>query len=449
MKLMRLLPFMIVGALALNLTSCKPDENDPEPEPNPDPTYVLSGDVTASRQLEAGHVWTLKGYVYVKDGATLTIPAGTIIKSDNIEKGALIVERGGKLIAEGTASSPIVFTSGQAKGQRRPGDWGGIILLGKAPTNRSTEPTIEGGVNRSYGGTDPNDNSGVLKYVRIEFGGIAASPGSEINGLTLGGVGAGTTIDHIMVSYGNDDGYEFFGGTVNAKNMIAFACLDDDFDFDFGYVGKIQYGLSVKHPQYADIGDASNGIECDNDGTGTTATPFTHPRLSNFTFVGPNNRSFTQANHNYANRWRRSAHFSVRNSVMIGFQKAGLSIESAETGSSLTGGTSEFKNNLVHAIAKPFYGNSGSGYTDAQLETFALAAGNNNVKLDSANQAMLANPWSLTAPSFMPQGTSPALGGASFTGMDAFFEGATFVGAFGTTDWTSGWANFDPNNTDY
>lgn len=446
MKLKRLLPFMLVGALALNLTSCKPDPVTPDPDPVPD--YTLSGDVSSDRSLTADHVWTLKGYVYVKDGATLTIAPGTIIKSDIVDKGAIIIERGGKIMAEGTASSPIVFTSGLSKGQRRPGDWGGIILLGKAPTNRSTEPTIEGGVNRNYGGTDPNDNSGVLRYVRIEFGGIAASPGSEINGLTLGGVGSGTTIDHIMVSYGNDDGYEFFGGTVNCKNLIAFSCLDDDFDFDFGYVGKIQYGLSVKHPQYADVGDASNGIECDNDGSGTTATPFTHPKLSNFTFIGPNNRSNTQSPHNYGNRWRRSAHFTVRNSIMIGHQKGGFSVESAETGSALGTANGEFKNNLVHAITKSFFGNSSSGLTDSTVKAICLA--NLCTQLDSANAAKLSNPWSLTAPSFLPQAGSPALGGASFVGLDAFFSGGTFVGAVDPgNDWTTGWTNWDPNNADY
>jgi hypothetical protein len=454
MKLQRLLPLMLVGALALNVTSCKKD-NDNDNDPVTEDTsgkYTLSGDVTADRELSNDRVWTLKGYVYVKDGATLKIPAGTIIKSDIVDKGAIIVERGGKIMAEGTASSPIVFTSGLPKGQRRPGDWGGIILLGKAPTNRSTEPTIEGGVNRNYGGTDPNDNSGVLKYVRIEFAGIAAAPGSEINGLTLGGVGSGTTIDYVMVSYGNDDAYEFFGGTVNAKHLIAFSCLDDDFDFDFGYTGKLQYGLSVKHPQYADVGDASNGIEADNDGSGTITTLMTHPYISNFTFVGPNNRTNTQSPHNYANRWRRSAHFSVHNSILMGHQKGGLSIESSETATKLLNGTSKFQNNLVWAVTKTFFVNSGATGVfadDAALEAFLTTGSGTNTKMDSANHVMLANPWSLTAPNFTPNSGSMALSGASFTGLDAWFTTESFRGAIGTTNWASGWTNFDPNNADY
>src|SRR5690606_30859593 len=224
----------------------------------------------------------------------------------------------------GTPSDPIVFTSGRAPGSRNPGDWGGIILLGNAPTNHATTPTIEGGVNAQYGGSIPTDNSGVLKYVRIEFAGIAAEPGSEINGLTLGGVGAGTIIENVQVSFGNDDAFEFFGGTVNAKNLISFATADDDFDFDFGYTGKIQFGVSLRKPDFVDAGDAGNGIECDNDGSGTTATPITRPQLSNFTFVGPNDASGTASNHNYANRWRRRAQFVLRNSILMGFQKGGF-----------------------------------------------------------------------------------------------------------------------------
>ncbi len=185
---------------------------------DPNVTKIITGTIDQSVTLKKG-TFTLKGYVYVNNGATLTIEAGSIIKSDISQKGALIIERGSKLIADGTVSDPIIFTSGKASGERAPGDWGGIILLGKAPTNRPTSPapTIEGGVNRQYGGTEAGDNSGILRYVRIEFSGIAAEPGSEINGLTLGGVGSGTILENIQVSFGADDAYEFFGGTVNAK----------------------------------------------------------------------------------------------------------------------------------------------------------------------------------------------------------------------------------------
>lgn len=433
MKLKRILPVMLVGALAA--ASCnKENNNNNNTTPPPTTERVLTGDVTADKALTNDGVWTLKGYVYVKDGATLTIPAGTIIKSDLIDKGALIIERGGKIMAEGTAANPIVFTSGVVKGQRRPGDWGGIILLGKASTNRSTEPTIEGGVGKQYGGTNDADNSGVMKYVRIEYAGIAAEPNSEINGLTFGGVGTGTTIENIMVSYGNDDAYEFFGGTVNCKNLIAFSSLDDDYDFDFGYRGTITNAISFKHPQFADPGDAANGIEADNDGTGTGATPFTHPKLSNFTFVGPNSAANTQANHNFGNRWRRAVRFQLNNSIMIGHQKGGFSLESKETADAYFNGTSEFKNNLVHAVTKVF--NAGSGVTQTADEIKAKAVADNCEELASADDAGLEKPFDTKAPNFAPKAGSKAA--------------TKNVGAItGGNDWTKGWANWTPNDSDY
>ncbi len=430
MQIKKLLPAVLIAALALNITSCKKDdEEDVVPT---ETSYELTGNISSNKSLSADKVWTLKGYVYVQSGATLTIPAGTIIKSDVIDKGAIIVERGGKIVAEGTADKPIVFTSGLPKGQRRPGDWGGIILLGKAPTNRSTEPKIEGGVDRNYGGTDPNDNSGVLKYVRIEFAGIAAAPGSEINGLTLGGVGAGTTIENVMVSYGNDDAFEFFGGTVKCKNLIAFATSDDDFDFDYGFTGGIDRGIVLRHPQFVDAGDAGNGIECDNDGTGTGATPFTHPVLNHITFVGPNGAANTGANHNFANRWRRASQFELMNSIMIGFQKGGFSIESAETSDAYKNGISKFTNNLVHAVAAPFKGSTGTMTSD-EIKAKALADG--CVELAKAEDAQLAKPFDLKAPNFAPA-----------AGSEAATRG---IGAITGTDWTAGWTNWTPNDTDY
>ena len=410
---------------------------------------IIQGIINKSYYLPKGK-YTLKGYVYITDGNILTIAPGSVIVSDITEKGALIIERGAKLIADGRATDPIVFTSGKAIGQRTPGDWGGIILLGKAPTNRPQDPapTVEGGVGRKYGGTDPNDESGIMRFVRIEFAGIASEPGSEINGLTMGGVGSGTIIENVQVSFGNDDAYEFFGGTVNCKNLIAFATADDDYDFDFGYSGKIQYAIACRKPDFVDGGDAGNGVECDNDGTGTTATPFTRPQLSNFTFVGPNNATGTAANHNFGNRWRRSTQFVLRNSIMIGWQKAGLSLESDNTIKSYyTDGTSEFKNNLVHAIAAPFKSGNQVLVTDALLKTKAESEG--CINYAAGDDVMLTAPYYSTAPKFLPKTGSPALAGASFTGMNSYFAASTFRGAMGATDWTATWTNWDPQNKAY
>ena len=447
---------ILFGALTLitifGATSCvkvnfeEEQVNTPAPEPT---SNIIQGTISSSRFYAKG-TWILKGYVYVTDGATITFEAGCIVKSDITEKGALIIERGAKLIASGTAANPIVFTSGKAVGSRAPGDWGGIILLGKAPTNRPLDPapTIEGGVGRQYGGTDPLDESGILRYVRIEYAGIAAEPGSEINGLTCGGVGSGTIIENVQVSFGNDDAFEFFGGTVNAKNLVAFATADDDFDFDFGYSGKIQFGVSCRKPDFVDAGDAGNAIECDNDGTGTSATPKTKPQLSNFTFVGPNDAAGTAGNHNYSNRWRRATQFILRNSILIGHPDAGFSLESDVTlNDYYVNNVSEFKNNLVHASTNVYRSSNNAIATAAQIQTKAESEG--CVTLANSAAAQLTSPFYSTSPNFLPVTGSPALTGASFSGMNAFFTSTTYRGAMGNTNWTSGWCNWDPQNAVY
>lgn len=436
----------LVALAVAAMTSCSKNDDEDDiiaPPTNPNET-ILSGTLSANKTLTADKTWTLKGYVYVPNGVTLTIEAGTTIKSDKTEKGALCIERGGKIQANGTVDKPIVMTSGQDAGARNPGDWGGLIILGNAPTNRTSTPVIEGGLDRVYGGTNANDNSGTLKYVRIEYAGIAAFPGSEINGLTLGGVGSGTTIENVQIVYGNDDAYEFFGGNVNAKYLVAYGTADDDFDFDFGYTGKIQFAVALRDPSFVDNGDAGNGIEADNDGSGTAATPYTRPVLSNFTFVGPNNATGTAANHNFGNRWRRAVRFVLRNSILMGWQKGGFSIESDGTANdySAAGGTSEFKNNLVHAVADPY---RVSGLTTATLTAAAIrtkAESEGCKTYANAADIKLTSPFALTAPNLLPATGSDALAGASFTGLDAFFATTTYVGAFGTTNWLASWTRF-------
>jgi hypothetical protein len=410
---------------------------------------VLNGTIDQSRTLTKG-VYTLKGYVYVNNGAILTIEPGTIIKSDVADKGALIIERGSKIIADGRSSEPIVFTSGKPAGERAPGDWGGVVILGKAPTNRPTSPApiIEGGIGRPYGGTDANDNSGILRYVRIEFSGIAAEPGSEINGLTLGGVGAGTVIENVQVSFGADDAYEFFGGTVNCKNLVALGTMDDDFDFDFGYSGKIQYAVSLRDKP-ADT-DQANGIECDNDGSGTLAEPFTRPQLSNLTLIGPYDTTGSSANHGFSNRWRRSTRFVLNNSLLIGHRKAGFSMESAITAQAYKDGLSEFKNNIVAVYVKPYNSQDSLAKTvisSAEIQAKAESEGSRT--LASRDDVQLTDPFNLTSPNFLPKAGSPALTGASFSGMDSYFTPTTFVGAFGTNNWMQGWTSFNPKSNAY
>ena len=360
-----------------------------EPPINVPLSTTLNGTYYETITLTSDKVWTLKGYVYITNGSKLVIQPGTKIVSDIAEKGALVIERGAQIIAEGTPTKPIVFTSGKPDGEKAPGDWGGIVILGLAPTNRTTYPTIEGGIGRVYGGELPNDNSGVLKYVRIEYAGVAALPNSEINALTLGGVGSGTIIENVQTIYANDDAFEFFGGTVNAKNLYAYATADDDFDFDFGYTGTITNGVTKRDPQFVDNGDAGNGVECDNDGTGSPAQPYTHPKLFNMILVGPNNSS-ALANHNLGLRFRRATQFTMKNSVIWGWMKGGLSLESNETAQFVKDGVSVFENNSVGTFNPTlnFISRATTILTSEQLKTLALSKSNKEIDVVIPELAM-------------------------------------------------------------
>jgi hypothetical protein len=366
--------------LALGLFSCEKNLGGEEGPINVPSTTTLTGNINTTTTLTSDKVWTLKGYVYVTDGAKLIIQPGTTIVSDLGEKGALCIERGSQIIAEGTQSKPIIFTSGKPVGERSPGDWGGIVILGRAKTNRASEPTIEGGIGRPYGGTNDFDNSGVLKFVRIEYAGIAAMPNSEINALTLGGVGNGTIIENVQTVYANDDAFEFFGGTVNAKNLYAYATADDDFDFDFGYTGTITNGVAKRDPQFVDSGDAGNGVECDNDGTGSSAQPYTHPKLFNMILVGPNIGS-SLANHNLGLRFRRATQFTMKNSIVWGWMKGGLSLESNETAQFVKDGVSVFENNSVGTFNPTlnFISRATTILTSDQLKTLVLSKSNKEI----------------------------------------------------------------------
>lgn len=247
---------------------------------NGDQHFVFTGDVT----LEKG-TYLLKGWVYVADGAKLRIPAGTIIKGDKQTMASLIIEPGGYVEMKGTKEAPIVMTSEEAPGQRRPGDWGGLIICGKAKNNQGTQQ-IEGGPRTIHGGSNDADNSGIFQYIRVEFAGYPFETDKEINGITFGSVGSGTTIDHLQVSYSNDDSFEWFGGAVNCKYLVAYKGWDDEFDTDNGFSGTVQYCLSIRDPRIADTSQ-SNGFESDNNGTGADIAPFTTATFKNVTFIGP------------------------------------------------------------------------------------------------------------------------------------------------------------------
>ncbi|MBK0382680.1 hypothetical protein I5M32_06865 [Pedobacter sp. SD-b] len=398
---------------------------NPQNTDYPATNATLSGNITTNTTLDASKVYLLSGFVYVKSGVTLTIPAGTILRGDKSSKGTIIVQQGAKIAAEGTASKPIIFTSNLAKGSRSPGDWGGVILLGKAPNNiPGGVGVIEGGVNvtteGNHGGTDPADNSGIMKYVRIEFPGIAFQPNNEINGLTFGSVGTGTTIDYVEVSFSGDDSYEWFGGTVNCKHLISVSNVDDSFDFDNGFVGKLQFCVGQRDPQLADQAGQSNGIESDNSESAFTTTPRTRPVISNMTIIGPVSSSAALASvdpkHEHANLWRRGSKMILGNSIFIGF-KYGLNIRDKETGDALTDGSSLITNNIYQSYVPNLdiiaSGSIPSFASVDLLKSYFTSKGNLNIN-EATSQTLLNSPFSLTAPNFTLKTGSSAATGAKF-----------------------------------
>lgn len=446
---------------------------------NGDQEFVFTGKQTIKKGT-----YLLKGWVYIADGAELTIEPGTVIKGDKQTKAALIVERGGKLIAKGTASAPIVFTSEGQPGSRKPGDWGGIILCGKATTNVG-EQQIEGGPRTKHGGSDDADNSGVLSYVRIEFAGYPFQTDQEINGLTMGSVGSGTQIDHVQVSYSNDDSFEWFGGTVNCKYLVAYKGWDDDFDTDNGFSGNVQFALAVRDSRIADKSQ-SNGFESDNNSSGSTATPYTKAVFSNVTFVGPKaDDSFVNAS-DYINggsyypnngsglgkfqsamQIRRNSHLSCFNSVAIGWP-IGLILdnEKGDTQGAATSGDLKLQN--IWFIGMDATGTDANKVYDDYLvtgydadknavfdktqksfsSTFFLSQSGNKAATKSE-----ASAWFNTTNVYMPVSGSPILTAASFTDSflsNSWFDKVDYIGAVSPSDnWLNGWTNFTPQNTIY
>jgi hypothetical protein len=422
---------------------------------------TVTGDISADTKWYANARYFLSGSVYVKNNATLTIEPGTIIKGVSGTKGALIIERGSKIMAQGTSSQPIIFTSDKPAGQRAAGDWGGLVICGKATTNKHDSGVgvglAEGGIGSYYGGTDDADNSGVLQYVRIEFPGIAltATANSEINGLTLYSVGSATTIDHIQVSYSGDDSYEWFGGTVYCKYLVAVRGLDDDFDTDNGFRGKVQFALGIRDPQVADQ-SGSNGFESDNDADGTQTTPVTAPVFSNVTLFGPYASSTSNVNTYYkrAMHLRRSTQLSVYNSIFVGWPK-GLLIDGTAGNTPLMAGnnTLQIEKCILAGMTANFEAASGTPvnpYSITDIQTYFEDASRGNDDAKTVADIIGATPLSLTAPSLLPAAGLSFLTGASFNNAKlGGLTNVTHLGAFGNSNWTSGWCNFDPQNTSY
>lgn len=469
---------------------------------------VLSGTL-ATRTLEADQQYFLKGQVFIPSGVTVTIPAGTVLKGDKATKATLVVQPGGSLIANGEAANPIVFTSAQAVGARDRGDWGGIVMLGSAWVNQAILPTIEGiSPPVTYGNltspaTNATSSSGTLRYVRIEYAGIELTPNNETNSLTMGGVGSGTTVEYVQVSYGGDDGFEWFGGNVNGKYLVSFSTWDDDFDTDYGWGGYVQFGLVLRNTFFADQ-SGSNSFESDNQAnandTPQGAPGYTRGIFSNITVLGPRDftTSFTgtglaarpiSGNFQNAIHIRRRTALSIFNSFFSGFP-VGIRLDDQATMDNLTALNGKHAFNVLASPNNTVLGTSTTS-TNVAFAT-GLSAGNATALQTyfNANNNTLLNsdagiPWSptpgtpvnsidpypalglnkdmfwggLTSATFPSNPAFAVTAGTLSTGADfadAKFAGLTFFtttgayrGAFGATDWTDGWAEFQPLNKVY
>ena len=441
---------------------------DPQTTVYPAPTVTVSANITANTTWSSTSVYLLSGPIYVTNNATLTIQPGTVIRGNAAVAGsALIITKGAKIIADGTLAQPIVFTSSAAPGSRAIGDWGGIVVLGKASNNLPANAAagtpagignIEGlpvSANSEFGGgatPDDNDYSGILRYIRLEFGGYAYQIDKEINGFTFGSVGAATVTEYLQASFVNDDAFEWFGGTVNAKYLVAYRCLDDDMDCDFGYRGKVQFGLIVRDPNIADqsSGSTSEGFECDNDGAGSNNTPKTAAMFSNFTAIGPlrgNPSATINSKFERALRLRRNSEMKILNSIFMDW-KRGLHIDGTASEARAGEDLLRFRNNII-AGCQP--GNK-IITTSATFNAKKWVANNMNDTLISA-AGILVNPYNYTAPDYRPAAGSIALTNADFNDQGfPQFTATAFRGAFAPAPvamWTDSWTNFDPANTIY
>jgi hypothetical protein len=441
---------------------------DPQTTVYPAPTVTVSANITANTTWSSTSVYLLSGPIYVTNNATLTIQPGTVIRGNAAVAGsALIITKGAKIIADGTLAQPIVFTSSAAPGSRAIGDWGGIVVLGKASNNLPANAAagtpagignIEGlpvSANSEFGGgatPDDNDYSGILRYIRLEFGGYAYQIDKEINGFTFGSVGAATVAEYLQASFVNDDAFEWFGGTMNAKYLVAYRCLDDDMDCDFGYRGKVQFGLIVRDPNIADqsSGSTSEGFECDNDGAGSTNTPKTAAMFSNFTAIGPlrgNPSATINSKFERALRLRRNSEMKILNSIFMDW-KRGLHIDGTASEARAGEDLLRFRNNII-AGCQP--GNK-IITTSATFNAKKWVANNMNDTLISA-AGILVNPYNYTAPDYRPAAGSIALTNADFNDQGfPQFTATAFRGAFAPAPvamWTDSWTNFDPANTIY
>ncbi len=450
----------MVAALLLAACSKKDDVTITPPRT----VEALPSTITSDLALDANKDYTLTGQVVVKNNAELTIPAGVTVfvtKHDNpASKGTLVVTQGSKLIVNGTADRPVVFTSAAAT--KAPGDWGAIVVLGKAPTNIGSG-NAEGltvSDDTKYGGTVAADNSGSIKYLRVEYAG-GINPGAEeewgidkVSGLSLRSVGSGTTVDHVMVAHSRDDGFQFVGGTVNATHLIAYNNGDDNYDFDYGYTGRMQFIISYRDQLSSTHALRANALETYNDEVPTTNIPLTRPVISNMTIIGPQGTESGNTNLNQGVYLRKGTRIVMENSIIAEYPKGGLMVCNKTRVPLMQNTGTLFRHNLVHSdsLSKTFSWDRGwdpAGFygvlADPDLKVFALNGINQNQEFQSSADLQLAGIYNVNGPDLRPMPGSPAATGAVFTDSDlsTFFTIVPYRGAISpSTNWaaSSNWA---------
>lgn len=394
--------------------------------------------------------WHLSGLVYIEPNDLLIIDPGTTIKGDlspspTVSGGGLIIPRGAKIDARGTASAPIVFTS--AAVVPASGDWGGVVIIGNAPTNHPLRVRVEGisdngPVDATFGGmtgTVANDNSGVFQYVRIEYAGFELSPDNSLNGLILAGVGSGTTIDHVESYKAYSDAFDIFGGTVNLSYMIAVDPLDDMFDINNGYTGTISYALGLADTTRCDKTE-SNGFECDNNTSGTNTILVSQPVINHVTIVGVPNITIASTSNGQPSGtgqygravfMRRNTNFVIQHSLFMGYNK-GVSLDGniGDTPCKFAAGQSLLGNSIMHGYSSAF-GVEGPTSCTVTLPAGNLAIANQNSNIVAQLRAPYVRPVTASAANWFP--ATPASPAQSL-GIGAF--------SFGGADWTAGWSRY-------
>ncbi len=405
----------------------------------------VSGTLTNSTTWTANNRYVLNEFVGVASPAVLTIEPGTVIYGGTT-RATLFIQRGAKIMADGTARRPIVFTSPQRVGSRGQQDWGSLVLLGAAPLNVTGGSAILEGLPSepayTYGGQNAADSSGVVRYVRLEFGGFPIATNQEINGLTLGGCGTGTVLDYIQVLHNKDDGFEFFGGTVNARHLLGVDFADDGLDFDFGYSGTVQFAALIKRGVY-DENDSNIFTESDNNASGGAELPLTSARVYNVTSVRATNAAGA-----YGGVVRRNSAGRFYNSIISGTRLAPVTLRDNSTFNNAATGALVLDNSILHgSFADAAFPNTADRASQTRDFLFTTMKNNRNVDPKLAiGTVTLAKTF---APDLTPLSDSPALD-ADFvanTPDNGFLEAVDYLGAVGPgNNWVlSGWANFSDN----